>query len=90
VRVITPIAAGTRSRAETRSPTSGPFDVTVAGVGSLATFLGSGSCKIPSEFRRHQDYRGMELQATGSIVAGSSLDATFDLADMSQVSGVSV
>jgi hypothetical protein len=32
----------------------------------------------------------MELQATGSIVAGSSLDATFDWAYMSQVSGVSV
>lgn len=63
----------------------GSIDVTVSGVGPLATFRGSGSYKIPSEFNGHQNYRGKERQAAGTVVAGDSIDATFDWSYMSQV-----
>jgi hypothetical protein len=62
----------------------GSLDVTVTGVGSLATFRGSGSYKIPSEFNGHQNYRGKERLATGSILAGP-IDAEFGYAYMSEV-----
>jgi len=63
----------------------GAIDVTVTGVGPLVTFKGSGSYKIPSEFNGHQNYRGRERQATGSVVAGGSIDASFGYGYMSQV-----
>jgi hypothetical protein len=63
-----------------------PINVTVTGVGSLASFRGSGSYRIPSEFNGHDNYRGTERQASGSIVAGNAIDATFTWAYMSQVS----
>jgi hypothetical protein len=62
-----------------------PLKVSVAGVGSLASFRGSGSYKIPSEFNGHESYRGTERQATGFAVAGETIDATFDFAYMSLV-----
>jgi len=63
----------------------GALDVAVTGVGPLATFKGSGSYKIPSEFNGHQNYRGKERQATGSVAAGGSIDAAFGFGYMSQV-----
>lgn len=63
----------------------GTINVAVTGVGSLASFRGSGAYKIPSEFNGHQNYRGSERQATGSVVAGSAIDATFDFGYMSKV-----
>lgn len=65
---------------------SGSLDVHVTGVGPVATFRGSGSFKIPSEFNGHQNYRGKERQATGSIVAAGSIDTTFGYGYMSRVS----
>jgi hypothetical protein len=62
-----------------------PLNVTVTGVGSLASFRGTGSYKIPSEFNGHENYRGTERQAAGSVSVGS-IQATFDWAYMSQVS----
>jgi hypothetical protein len=61
------------------------INVNVTGVGSLASFRGSGSYKIPSEFNGHENYRGTERQATGSVVAGNVIDTSFDWAYMSQV-----
>lgn len=61
-----------------------PINVSVTGIGSLASFRGTGSYKIPSEFNGHDNYRGTERQATGSVVAGS-IDATLDWGYMSQV-----
>jgi hypothetical protein len=66
-------------------PEVGSLDVTVTGAGPLATFKGSGSYKIPSEFNGHQNYRGTERQANGSVVAGDAIDATLDWGYMSQV-----
>ena len=66
-------------------PDSGTLDVTVTGVGPLATFRGSGSYKIPAEFNGHQNYRGKERAATGSIVAAGTIDTTFGSGYMSQV-----
>lgn len=63
----------------------GSLDVTVAGVGPLVSFRGSGAYQIPSEFNGHQNYRGKERQASGSVIAGSSIDTTFNWAYMSQV-----
>lgn len=60
------------------------LDVQVNGIGSLASFRNSGTYKIPSEFNGHQNLRGKERAATGSIVAGS-IDHSFDWAYMSQV-----
>jgi len=59
--------------------------VTATGVGPLASFRGSGSYKIPSEFNGHQNYRGTERQASGSIDAGA-IEATFTFGYMNQVS----
>lgn len=63
----------------------GSLSINVTGVGPLATFRGSGAYKIPSEFNGHQNYRGSERQATGSVVAGNAIDATFGWAYMSKV-----
>lgn len=64
---------------------AGTIDVTVTGVGPLVTFRGHGSYAVPSEFSGHQNYRGKERAATGSVAAGGSIDATFDSAYMSVV-----
>ena len=63
----------------------GPLSITVTGVGPLANFRGSGSYQIPSEFNGHSNYRGSERQASGSVVAGSSINATLDWGYMSKV-----
>ena len=55
----------------------GSIDVTVTGTGPIATFRGHGSYKMPSEFGGHENYRGKERAATGSVVAGGSIDTTF-------------
>jgi hypothetical protein len=60
------------------------LSIQVTGVGDVATFRGSGSYKIPSEFNGHQNYRGKERMATGSILAGP-IDAEFGYAYMSEV-----
>ena len=64
----------------------GTITVSATGVGSLATFRGSGAYQIPSEFNGHSNYRGSERQAAGTVVAGGAIDATFDWAYMSRVS----
>jgi hypothetical protein len=51
--------------------------VTLASAGPLATFRGHGNYKIPSEFNGHENYRGQERAATGSVIAGSTIEATF-------------
>ena len=61
------------------------LDVSVTAAGPLATFRGHGSYKIPSEFNGHENYRGKERAASGTVSAGSSIDATFGGAYMSVV-----
>jgi hypothetical protein len=61
----------------------GSLDVTVTGVGPIATFRGHGSYRIPSEFSGHENYRGKERAVTGSVLAGGSIDVTFDSGYMS-------
>lgn len=60
------------------------LSMTLTGVGDLATFRGSGSYQVPSQFNGHYNYRGKERQATGSILAGS-IDATFGFAYLSEI-----
>lgn len=60
------------------------LSIALTGVGDLATFRGSGSYQVPSEFNGHYNYRGKERQATGSILAGS-ISADFNWAYMSQI-----
>ena len=59
------------------------LDVRVTAAGPLASFRGHGSYKIPSEFNAHENYRGKERAASGTVSAGSSIDATFTFAGMS-------
>jgi hypothetical protein len=59
------------------------LDVSVTAAGPLASFRGHGSYKTPSQFNGHENYRGKERAASGSVSAGSSIDATFDFAGMS-------
>jgi hypothetical protein len=61
------------------------IDVSVTASGPLASFRGHGSYKMPSEFNGHENYRGKERAASGTVVAGSSIDATFSYAGMSVV-----
>jgi hypothetical protein len=61
------------------------IDVSLTASGPLSTFRNSGQYKIPSQFNGHDNYRGKERAATGSIVAGSLIDATFSSADMLEV-----
>jgi len=61
------------------------IDVSVTAAGPLASFRGHGSYKIPSEFNGHENYRGKERAASGTVDAGSSIDATFSYAGMSVV-----
>ena len=61
------------------------IDVSVTAAGPLASFRGHGSYKIPSEFNGHENYRGKERAAKGTVEAGSTIDATFDYAGMSVV-----
>lgn len=64
----------------------GTINVTATGAGPLVSFRGSGAYKIPSEFNGHENYRGSERQASGSVVAGNAIDATFDWGYMTRVS----
>ena len=52
---------------------------------TLATFRDSSQYKLPSQFNGHDNYRGKERVATGSIVVGTLIDETFSSADMLQV-----
>ena len=61
------------------------LDVSAIAASPLASFRDHGSYKIPSEFNGHESYRGKERAATGTVVAGSSIDATFISAGMSVV-----
>ena len=63
-----------------------PFEIDVTATGPLATFRGSDFYKFPSQYNEHQNTRGSERQASGSIVAGSSIDTALDWAYMSKVS----
>jgi hypothetical protein len=62
------------------------FDINVTAAGPLATFRGSGHYKVPSQYNEHQNTKGSERQASGSIVAGSSIDTSFDSAYLTKVS----
>ena len=64
---------------------SGDLVVEVSAAGPLASFRGTGSYQIPSEFNGHSSYRGKERQATGSVDAAGVIAADFDWAYMSQV-----
>ena len=59
------------------------LDVTVTGAGPLASFRDHGSYKVPAQFNAHQNVRGKERAATGTVAAGTSIDATFNNAGMS-------
>ena len=61
------------------------FDVSVSATSPLASFRDRGTYKVPSEFNGHDSYRGKERAAHGTVVAGSSIDATFISAGMSVV-----
>ena len=62
----------------------GSFDITLSGTGPISTFRGSSHYKIPDQFSGHDNYRAKERAATGSVVAGGSIDTTFE-GSMSQV-----
>jgi hypothetical protein len=62
------------------------FDVNVTASGPLATFRGSGHYKVPSQLNEHQNTKGSEREASGSIVAGSAIDTAFDWAYLTKVS----
>lgn len=64
----------------------GEVRVAITGIGSAVSYRGSGSYQIPSEFNAHQNVRGTEREAIGTIVAGTTVDAAFDVAYASQVS----
>ena len=59
------------------------LDVKVTAAGPLASFRDHGSYKVPSQFNGHQNVRGKERAATGTVSAGTSIDATFSNAGMS-------
>lgn len=59
--------------------------VEVSAAGPLATFRDHGSYQIPSEFNGHSNYRGSERAASGSVVAGSSIDTQLSFGYMSKV-----
>jgi hypothetical protein len=61
------------------------FDVSVSAAGPLASFRDRGTYKVPSQFNGHQNYRGKERAASGTVTAGSSIGATFSNADMTVV-----
>jgi len=63
----------------------GALDLKVTGTGSVASFRDSQFYKLPSEFNGHATYRGRERQATGSLVAGGSIEVGLDPAYMSEV-----
>ena len=58
------------------------LDVSVTATGPLVSYRGHGSYKLPSEFNSHENYRGKERAASGTVSAGS-IDATFSSAGMS-------
>lgn len=59
------------------------LDVSVSAAGPLASFRDHGTYKVPSQFNAHQNVRGKERAATGTVSAGTSIDATFSDAGMS-------
>jgi len=59
------------------------LDVKVTAAGPLASFRDHGSYKVPSQLNGHQNVRGKERAATGTVSAGISIDATFSGAGMS-------
>ena len=61
------------------------LNVDLVGVGSLASFRGSGHYKMPSEFNGHENYRGTERAATGSVRVGDAIDTTLGFGSMSKV-----
>jgi hypothetical protein len=61
------------------------LDVNVTAASQLASFREKSSYKIPSVFNGHDSYRGKERAATGTVVAGSLINATFISAGMSVV-----
>jgi hypothetical protein len=61
------------------------IDVSVTAAGPLASFRGHGSYKLPSEFNGHENYRGKERAASGTVAAGTAIDATFSNANMTVV-----
>ena len=63
-----------------------PFEVDASATGPLVTVRGSGHYKVPSQFNEHQNTKGSERQASGSIVAGSSIDTALDWAYLTKVS----
>ena len=77
--------SGYRDYGDDAVPSVVTIDVRLTGSGPLATFRTSNQYKMPSQFNGHDSYRGTERAATGSIVAGSLIDATFSSADMLQV-----
>jgi hypothetical protein len=62
------------------------FEVTATGTGPLASFRGSGHYKVPSQYNEHQNTKGQEREASGSVVAGGAIHASFDWAYLSKVS----
>ena len=60
------------------------LDVSVTATGPLASFRDHGSYKVPSQFNSHSSYRGKERAASGTVSAGTSIDATFSYAGMTQ------
>jgi hypothetical protein len=63
----------------------GALDLVVTGTGAVASFRDSQFYKLPSEFNGHATYRGRERQATGSLLAGGSIDVGLDSAYLSEV-----
>jgi hypothetical protein len=59
------------------------LDVRVTATGPLVSFRGHGSYKLPSEFNAHENYRGKERAASGTVSAGTLIDATLSYAGMS-------
>jgi hypothetical protein len=58
------------------------LDVSVSAAGPLASFRDHSTYKMPSQFNGHETYRGKERAATGTVSAGSVIDATFSNANM--------
>ena len=56
---------------------AGTLDVSVVGTGPIASYRGTSHYQVPSQFSGHDNYRAKERAATGSIVAGDKIDATF-------------
>ena len=58
------------------------LDVSVTAAGPLASFRDHSTYKMPSQFNGHENYRGKERAASGTVSAGSVIDAAFSNANM--------